>query len=345
MNRSSGWKIVLTAWALAGGAGAEAPRAADPATPDIRRVLFIGNSLTYVNDLPRAYAAICAAAGRPVEVGMIAAGAATLTQHRNNPQVEEAIRTGRWNAVVLQDQSSRPAMDREGTVADAGAIGASIRKAGAVPVMYMTWALTDPGDQALQDASQRLLARSYGEAARAAEGRVAPVGLAWRNALAGRPGLKLYSNDGVHPAPAGTYLAACVFYHTLHGAAAPVRTAPWRTAPRSWPLGWKLPDQEAAYLERVAAETVRAFNLPAMLNALRPVSVTADELRAMLKPEFTRRDAIARFGQMIEMDQDHRLAWAREGGGQLCLVWTPAGRLEKAILLGHGHEWTEITVE
>jgi hypothetical protein len=44
---------------------------------------------------------------------------------------------------------------------------------------------------------------------------VAPVGIAWQKARAANPELQLYQNDKSHPTPAGSYLAACVFYATL----------------------------------------------------------------------------------------------------------------------------------
>ncbi len=315
-----------------------------PAADPVARVLFIGNSLTYVNELPRAYAAIGASAGHPVEVGMIASGAATLAMHRRDPRVAEALKDGRWDIVVLQDQSSRPAADPAATVADAAALGKAIRAAGAVPVMYLTWGLADPGTQRPSGTMQRMLARAYGEAARAAGGRVAPVGSAWMRASQARSGLALFSDDGVHPAPAGTYLAACVFYRALHGPDPAPRAPPWRSDPRAWTLPWTLPDEEAAFLDRIAAETVGAFDLDRMLRDLQPVKVTTEELRAMLKPGFTRQDAVARFGQLIEMEEKDRLGWAREGGGQLCLIWSDAGVLQKAILLGSGREWVEINI-
>jgi len=45
------------------------------------RVLFLGNSYTYVNDLPSTFAQLARSAGRPVEVAMVANGGETLTQH------------------------------------------------------------------------------------------------------------------------------------------------------------------------------------------------------------------------------------------------------------------------
>lgn len=316
---------------------------ASPAEP-VSHVLFIGNSLTYVNDLPGAYAGICAAAGHPVETGVIGVGGATLTMHRQDPRVPEALKAVRWNAVVLQDQSSRPSLDPDGTAADAAALGEMVRGAGSAPVMYMTWGLADHGTQHLNQPMQRMLARAYGEAARAAQARVAPVGLAWMRALQARPALKLYSEDGVHPLPAGTYLAACVFYHTLNGPDAAQRPPPWRVHPRVWTLPWTIPDEDASFLNRIAAETVRSFDLQRMLQALKPVKVTEAELRAVLKPNFTKENAIARFGQMVEMEEKNRLGWSREGGGQLCLVWSDAGVLEKAFLIGNGPDHAEIEV-
>lgn len=314
--------------------------AADP----VSRVLFIGNSLTYVNDLPHAYGALCAAAGHPVEVGIVAVGAATLTMHRQDPRVADMLKSTQWSTVVLQDQSSRPTLDQDGTVADAAALAEMVRGAGAAPVLYMTWGLADHGTQHLNQPMQRILARVYGEAALASKARVAPVGLAWMRALQARPALKLYSEDGVHPMPAGTYLAACVFHHTLHGADAPHRL-PWRAHPGVWPLPWKIPDEEAMFLDRIAADTVRTFDLQRTVQALKPIRVTEEELRAALKPDLTREKAVARFGQMVEMEEKDRLGWSVEGGGQLCLIWSATGVLQKAVLTGHGSPWVEIDVK
>src|SRR5262249_46570037 len=45
----------------------------------------------------------------------------------------------------------------------------------------------------------------------------APVGLAWQAALKARPDFALHVADKSHPNPAGSYLAACVFYATIYG--------------------------------------------------------------------------------------------------------------------------------
>ena len=73
---------------------------------------------------------------------------------------------------------------------------------------------------------------------------VAPAGLAFANAMAKKPDLLLYSQDG-HPTHSGTYLAACVLYKTIFGMSpvgnkygGGVTFSDWRT-----------------FLQQVAAET------------------------------------------------------------------------------------------
>ena len=69
----------------------------------VRRVLFIGNSITYVNDLPSAFASL-ATRGTPVEVDMIASAGASLADVANRPLVERALAEGGYTDVVLQER-------------------------------------------------------------------------------------------------------------------------------------------------------------------------------------------------------------------------------------------------
>ena len=97
---------------------------------------------------------------------------------------------------------------------------------------------------------------------------VAPVGMAWHNARHEDPEVQLYHEDGAHPGPAGSYLAACVFYATLTGNS-PVGL-PKRIMGK--PAGWKriltppadladLDEDQAAFLQRVAWDAVRGLPL------------------------------------------------------------------------------------
>jgi len=94
-----------------------------------------------------------------------------------------------------------------------------IRRRGAEPLLFVTWAhRTGDRRNVAGDTYSAMQARvdaGYLEAARAAQSAIAPVGAAWREALERRPHLSLWAADGTHPSPAGSYLAACVFYSVL----------------------------------------------------------------------------------------------------------------------------------
>jgi hypothetical protein len=188
-------------------------------SPAPLRVLFIGNSYTYYNNLPEVVGQLSAAAGQPVDVRMVAPGGWRLADHWDKGDARPVVIGGRWDFVVLQEQSTlglnyyvdgrvrisgdevfRPSADRW---------AAEIRRAGAKPVFYLTWSRRAvPEDQPA-------LTHAYMSAARAGSATVAPVGLAWDAVRREHPGIVLYAADGSHPSPAGTYLAACTMVAAL----------------------------------------------------------------------------------------------------------------------------------
>src|SRR4029077_21150520 len=72
-------------------------------------VLFVGNSFTARNDLPGLVAALAAAAGKPFRHQLVQAGGASLRAHWNAGHAARLIERGRFDVVVLQEQSTLPA--------------------------------------------------------------------------------------------------------------------------------------------------------------------------------------------------------------------------------------------
>lgn len=66
------------------------------------RVLFIGNSHTYFNDMPQIFAEICRRNGIGTDVTMITHGGMGWDFHEKEPEVRFNIRYGGYDAVVLQ---------------------------------------------------------------------------------------------------------------------------------------------------------------------------------------------------------------------------------------------------
>lgn len=175
------------------------------------RVLFVGNSLTYHNDLGGMVERLARATGDDgVRTATTAFADFALEDHLAEGTAVEALRKARWEFVVMQQGPSSLPANQLHLAQGARAFEPLVRGAGAEPVLYMVW----------PDASRRVafpdVRTSYRNAAAAVHGIFAPAGDAWLAAWDLDPSLELYS-DGLHPTVAGTYLAALVILHRVRG--------------------------------------------------------------------------------------------------------------------------------
>jgi hypothetical protein len=186
------------------------------------RVLFVGNSLTFRNDLPSLVHRL-GGTRTPIFAGSFTAPGWQLRQFARDRGLTRLLRDVHWDVVVLQEQSQVPsfsAADRADEFTPyVRQLADEIRANGAQPLLFETWAhrTGDRGNVSGDSyaAMQQRVVDGYSEAARASASAVAPVGDAWAKALVRRPQLPLWSSDGTHPSRAGSYLAACVFYGLL----------------------------------------------------------------------------------------------------------------------------------
>jgi hypothetical protein len=118
----------------------------------------------------------------------------------------------------------------------------TVRKHGAVPVFFMSWAYADRPEMTAE------LAEAYTQAGNDNGALVIPVGLAFAKAIAQRPELNLYAADKRHPSMAGTYLAACTLYATL-----------FKRSPVDLKYVAGLDEASAKLLQNVAWETVKDY--------------------------------------------------------------------------------------
>ena len=176
------------------------------------KILFIGNSHTFFNDLPYMFKYLCenGPLQLSVDVVMIAHGGKSLEFHKNEPEVRFNIRYGGYDYVVLQ-QAAHPFPDKDLLLRDGKELCKQIFAAGSTPVLYMTWA-----EKAMPQ-NQRAMEDAYTELAQEVNGILCPVGLAWEKVIAADPGVELFDLDCEHASFAGHYLTACVFYATLTG--------------------------------------------------------------------------------------------------------------------------------
>ena len=171
-------------------------------------VLFIGNSHTYLNQMPRMLVALVDAEDRGFELKakQSTGKGVSLEWHWNNPPTREMIASRRWDYVVLQDRSGGPLEALVSFQRHVRLLDEEIKKQSARTMLYMTWANRNRPE------TQTLLADAYANVARELDAVLAPVGLAWQQVQQLIPGLDLYHPDGRHANPIGSYLTACVFY-------------------------------------------------------------------------------------------------------------------------------------
>jgi len=229
--------------------------------PECVRVLFIGNSYIFVNDLPRVFTELARSGGKRAETGMLAQGGWTLSQHAAASETLNQIRSSKWNFVVLQEQSQIPAnaAARDTQMYPAARkLSGQIRKSGAIPVLFITWAHRDGWpDNGLNtyESMQRQINGGYMALGQQLKVPMAPVGYAWLEMKQKYPTMELWQLDGSHPNEQGTYLAACIFYAVI-----------FQKSPEQLSYIGNLSKDNAAILQNLAAGMVlnnaKKWNLP-----------------------------------------------------------------------------------
>ena len=187
------------------------------------KILFVGNSYTYFNDLPEVVRNICVASGVDTEIDAVTAGGYTLAHFvsESNPygrQLREKCASNAYDFAVLQEQSTRPAVSPKTFYKYLRLLLPVIQATGAKPVLYETWGRAD-GAPVLtchhwtHEQMQQKLRTAYETAA--AEHGIAVAHAGDRFSEAYRAGEAVFDPDGSHPSPAGTQIAAREIAQTI----------------------------------------------------------------------------------------------------------------------------------
>ena len=192
-------------------------------------VLFLGNSYTYVNNLPLLIKEIALANGDTLLFDSNCPGGHTFNNHFNNATSPSKINAQTWDCVILQAQSQEPSFSpsqlEAQTLPYAIKLDSLIKNNNncSETIFYETWGrkygdasncVSYPPICTYLGMQDRLRA-SYKLFADTTHSILSPAGEAWRKSIAQNPTLELYSSDQSHPSLEGSYLTACVFYETL----------------------------------------------------------------------------------------------------------------------------------
>ena len=194
-----------------------------------KEVLFIGNSYTYVNDLPNLVKQIALSFGDTLIHDSSTPGGANFNGHSSSAQTLAKINQQQWDYVVLQAQSQELSFSPFQVASDsypyAEILVDSIfaNSSCTEPLFFMTWG-RKYGDQSNCQfyppvctylGMQQRLRESYLDMTFTHNTSCSPVGMAWKKSIEIDSTLNLYSSDNSHPSIYGSYLAACTFYASI----------------------------------------------------------------------------------------------------------------------------------
>lgn len=211
------------------------------------RLLFIGNSYIYYNDMPSILTELSRASKDSclIKTQAVTFGGATLQAHWESEEAHKALKNGVWDYVVLQEQSMFPIQDPAKMHQYVRMFNERIESYGAKTILYLTWARGDAPE------TQDAISHAYSMIADEISAIIAPVGVAWQAASA-QTELTLYDDDQSHPTFAGSYLAACVFYSVIMG------KEPTRLVAE---LQGRISNEHMIYLHNVVKVVIRQFEV------------------------------------------------------------------------------------
>ncbi|MDX1493814.1 MAG: hypothetical protein R3253_07145 [Longimicrobiales bacterium] len=213
------------------------------------RILFIGNSLTYSNDLPGAVATIAGALGRHVAVASVARPNFALEDHWYTG-IGSVIDELRPDVVIMQQGPSSLESSRLHLIAWSDTLSRRVRAAGGEPMLLMVWPSVSRID-VFDDVRD-----SYQAAAQAVDGLFIPAGEGLR-ALYDQTSLPPFGGDGFHPSPYGTLVAGYVVVGSLLGV--PVRGLPARLEAANGGRPVSVDTEVADQLQAIADSVVSAW--------------------------------------------------------------------------------------
>lgn len=183
-----------------------------PYTNKIIRLLFVGNSLTYTNDVPALVKELGQNDSILIQYKTMAYPDYGLDDHLTEGKVQNEIETGNYTYVIVQQGPSALPASQTALMLSIKKIQELCDKTNHTKLaLFMVW----PSKARLFDLDQVI--DSYRNAALKNNSLICPAGLAWKKAWLVNPYISLYGEDGFHPNLSGSLLAAMTIYGKLVG--------------------------------------------------------------------------------------------------------------------------------
>lgn len=173
------------------------------------KVLFIGNSLTYSNDLPALVKEHAKQKGIKVQTKVIAFPNYAIEDHWNDGQVQKAIASGKYDFLVIQQGPSSQSDGRKMLIEYGEKYDSLCQLNEAKLCYFMVW----PSLHYFHTFDGVI--KNYRDAAAANNAILLPVGEVWKDYIDSTKNNEYYSSDGFHPSLKGSQVAAEVIVNHL----------------------------------------------------------------------------------------------------------------------------------
>ncbi len=194
-----------------------------------KNVLFIGNSQTFYNDLPALTSNIATSLGDVLNYEESTIPSFSLKQHLNKLETINKIKKGGWEYVILQEQSSLPALWNSFVEENVYPYIQQMKdfilehNPCAKIILYHTWGYklgfqtycsTYPNVCDYNGMDNELQKR-FIEMQTKFNAIISPVGPVWRNIRNSFPDIELFDLDNTHPSLKGSFTGALTFYTVI----------------------------------------------------------------------------------------------------------------------------------
>lgn len=175
-----------------------------------QKILFVGNSLTYTNDLPNILVEIGNGFDKNITTEMVCKPNYAIVDHLDEGIIQQKITTEKYDYVIIQQGPSSQKKGREMLLDTGKKLRKLCEKYGAKLGYYMVWP-----SKRYYFTFDKVIA-NHTEAAEKNNALLFPVGKYWKQYEAQKPRTSLYGPDQFHPSKAGSFFAALVIFKGLY---------------------------------------------------------------------------------------------------------------------------------
>ncbi len=172
-------------------------------------ILFIGNSLTYSNNLPQILTKIGANNGMEISTHQLCFPNYGLEDHWNERNIQGAIKAQNFDYVIFQQGPSSQAYGRSSLIEYGGKISRVCHENDSKPAYFMVWPSTNyyhTFDGVIKNHVDASIQNKAG---------IIPVGSLWKKYREAVSNAGLYASDGFHASKKGSFLAALTMFQFL----------------------------------------------------------------------------------------------------------------------------------